>query len=115
LEDLQLEANLQNLIAELSDDLYTLELLIFFSRHPHARFNNAAVLRAVHNRPYDTNVALKKLITRKIIVTQFENGINLYSLTTEEPVHSMCSKLVNIDQQQWRMILENILDIQGFK
>ena len=68
MRDIQIEDNLQNFINDLSDDLYALELLMFFTRHPHTRFNSAALLRAVHNRPYDTNVSLKKLIDKKIIV-----------------------------------------------
>jgi hypothetical protein len=112
-ENVKIEGNLLNLINELSDDLYALELLVFFSRHPHTRFNRAAVFRAVGNRPYDTAVALKRLMEKEIVVAYNENKTMLYSLTKDEVLHNMCSQIINIDQQQWRLILEHILDVQG--
>jgi hypothetical protein len=113
LRDIQIEDKLGVFIKEFSEDLCSLELLLFFSRHPHARFNSTAVLHALTIKKFYTNAALKTLVQKKIVVCYLENGITLYSLTKEEPAHSLAAQLVSIDQSQWQTILEHILDAQG--
>ena len=115
MRDLQIEDKLGNFIKEFSEDLCSLELLLFFSRHPHARFNRTALLHALTTKKFDTDVALKILIEKKIVISCQENGIVLYVLTKEEPAHSLAAQLVNIDQRQWQIILEHILDAQGIE
>jgi hypothetical protein len=115
LKDIDVEDRLCIFIKDFCDDLNSLELIVFFSRHPLARFNRTAVLHALLVNSFDTGLALKKLIDRKIIVTCNENGIILYSLTKEEPSHSLAMELVTIDQSKWQKILEQILRVQGIE
>jgi len=110
--EIDIEDKLCNFIKDFSEDLYSLELLLFFSRHPNARFNRTAVIHALTTRQFDAGIALKQLMDKKMVVTYCENGITLYALTKEEPVHSLASQLINIDQRQWQIILEHILDAQ---
>jgi hypothetical protein len=114
-KNIDIEDKLYSFIKDFGDDLNSLELLLFFSRHPLARFNRTAVIHAVTSQQFDTGIALKRLTDQKIVVTYFENGINLYALTKEEPLHSLASQLNNIDQRQWQIILEHILDAQGIE
>jgi hypothetical protein len=111
-KDIDLKDDLCNFIKEFADDLYSLELLLFFSRHPNARFNRTAVLHAVITKQFDTGITLKKLIDKKLVVTYSENGITLYALTKEEPSHTTAAQLISIDQRQWQNIVEGILDAQ---
>jgi hypothetical protein len=111
-KDINLKDSLCNFIREFADDLYSLELLLFFSRHPNARFNRTAVLHAVITSRFDTGIALKRLIDKKLVITYCENGITLFALTKEEPSHSLAAQLIAIDQRQWQNIVENILDAQ---
>jgi len=113
--DIQIEEKLNSFIKEFSQDLCSLELLLFFSRHPHARFNRTAVLHASTAKNYDTNAALKVLVDKKIVISHIENGVTLYTLTKNEPAHSLAIQLVSIDQHQWQIILEHILDAQGIQ
>jgi hypothetical protein len=115
LRDTQIEDKLRNFINEFSEDLCSLELLLFFSRHPHARFNCTAVLHALTTKKFDTNTALQVLVAKKIVVSCHENGITLYTLTKDEPAHSLATQLANIDQRQWQIILEQILDVHGIQ
>ena len=97
-------------IKDFSDDLNSLELLLFFSRHPNARFNRNALLHApMTSGRFDCGIALKRLIDKKLVAVYPENGIILYSLTKEEPAHSISAELINIDQRQWQMIVEQII------
>jgi len=115
LKDIEIEDKLCGFIRDLAEDLASLELLLFFSHHPHARFNRTAVLHAITHKQFDTSIALKRLIDKKIIVTYSENGLTLYALTKQEPVHSLAAELINIDQRQWQKILEQILKAQGIQ
>jgi hypothetical protein len=114
-KDMQIEEKLYDFIKEFSDDLYSLELLLFFSRHPNARFNRTVILHVLTTKQFDSGIALKHLIDKKMVVTYTENGITLYALTKNEPLHSLAAELINIDQRQWQIILEKILDAQGIQ
>jgi hypothetical protein len=116
-KEIDVEDKLYTFIKDFNDDLYSLELLLFFSRHPNARFNRTVVLHApiVSGRQFDTSIALRRLMDKKLVVTYAENGITLYALTKEEPAHTLAADLVNIDQRQWQIILEQILDSQGIQ
>jgi hypothetical protein len=107
-----LEDKLSNFIKDFSDDLCSLELLLFFSRHPNARFNRSALTHALTSKQFDTGVALKRLTEQKLVVTYSEHGITLYALTKEEPARSLALELINIDQKQWQVLLEHILNAQ---
>ncbi len=72
-------------------------------------------MHAVTAKQFDTGIALKRLVEKKIVVTYSENGITLYALTREEPAHSLASALVSVDQRQWQIVLEHILDAQGIQ
>ena len=113
MEDFKLDDRLCDFIKDFGDDLCSLELLLFFGRHPHARFNRTAVIHALNSGRFDCGGALKRLIDRKLVVTCLENGMALYSLTKEEPAHSVVIELKKIDQRQWQKVLEQILTAQG--
>ena len=115
MREIQIDNKLNNFIKEFSEDLCSLELLLYFSRHPHARFNRSAVVHASTNRRFDSEQALKTLLEKKIVVSYIENGITLYGLTKTEPMHSLAAELVNIDQRQWQVILGQLLDAQGIQ
>jgi hypothetical protein len=112
-DDFKLEDRLCDFIKDFGDDLCSLELVLFFGRHPHARFNRTAVIHALNSGRFDCGGALKRLIDRKLVVTCLENGMALYALTKEEPAHSIVIELKKIDLRQWQTILEQILAAQG--
>jgi hypothetical protein len=112
LKEIKIEDQLCSFIKEFCDDLCSLELLLFFSRHPNARFNRAAVLHAVSTKRFDTGLALKKLIDLKVVDTYTENNLTLYALTKNEPTHDLACQMLTIDQSQWPLILLQILEAQ---
>jgi hypothetical protein len=101
-------------IKEFCDDLCCLQLIFFFARHPSVRFNRTAVLQASRAaRQAEGLPALRRLVDRKIVVTCVENGITLYALCKEEPIHSTVVDLCHFDQHQWQLLVEQILKSQG--
>lgn len=115
MKQIDVEEKLFAFIKDFADDLWSLQLLLFFSRHPNARFNRTAVIHALTTRQFDTGIALKRLLDRKIVVSYTENGTSLYGLTKEKPAHGLAIKLVTIDQYQWQIVLGHILDAQGIE
>ncbi len=115
MKHIEIEDKLSNFINEFSDNLYCLELLMFFSRHPNARFNRSAILHAVKIEHFEASLSLKHLVDKKVVVAYPENGITLYALTKEEPARTLASQLVSIDQHQWQIILEQLLNAQGIQ
>jgi hypothetical protein len=111
-KEIKIEDKLCIFIQNFCDDLCSLELLLFFSRHPNARFNRSAISHAVTSKRFDTGIALKKLIDKRVITTYVENNLTLYALTKEEPNRTLAIQLLNIDQGQWTLILEEILNAQ---
>jgi hypothetical protein len=111
--DIEIEDKLSYFIKEFSDNLYCLELLMFFSRHPNARFNRSAILHSVNIEHFEASISLKHLTDKKMVIAYPENGITLYGLTKQEPAHSLAAQLINIDQQQWQVILQQLLNAQG--
>jgi hypothetical protein len=114
-ENVKIHNRLGDFIKDFGDDLCSLELLLFFGRHPNARFNRTAVLRALTARRFDTAIALKCLIDRKLVITYFENGITLYALTKEEPAYSIVAELKGIDRLQWQSLIGQIVKAQNAK
>jgi hypothetical protein len=109
-KDIIIEDKLCTFIKDFCDDLSTLQLLLFFSRHPNAHFNRSALMHALTTKQFDTGIALKKLIDKKVVMTGTENGFSLYCLTKDEPSRSLTIQMVGIDQSQWQTILGHILD-----
>jgi hypothetical protein len=111
-KEIKIEDQLCIFIKNFCDDLCSLELLLFFSRHPNARFNRSALLHAVTTKRFDTGLALKKLIDHEVVTTYTENNVVLYALTKAEPTYTLARQLLTIDQSQWQVILLQILDAQ---
>jgi len=114
-DEFSVEDNLCNFIKDFCDDLSTLQLLLFFSRHPNAHFNRSALMHALPVKQFDTGVALERLIEKKIVVASHENGLNLFSLTNNEAIRTLAIQMLNIDQSRWQVILDNILDAHGIR
>ncbi len=115
MKEIDIEDKLCNFIKGFGDDLCSLELLLFFCRHPNVRFNRSAVTHALTSKQFDTGIALKKLIDQKLVITYLEHGITLYALTKEEPERSLSLELINIDQKHWQEFLEYILNSQDIE
>jgi hypothetical protein len=114
-KEIKIEDKLCIFIKNFCEDLCSLELLLFFSRHPNARFNRSAISHAVSSKRFDTGIALKKLLDSHVVVSYVENNLTLYALTKAEPEHSLACQLLNIDQGQWSFILEQILEAQDLE
>ncbi len=109
MQDISIQKKLCDFIQDFGDDLDSLELLLYFCRHPDARFNLTAVFHASSAKRFDTTKSLKRLTYKGLVVTCEESGNKLYTLTRDVHLRGLALGLLQIDQRQWRMIAERIL------
>lgn len=100
------EVDTNDIIKDLGGNYKSFELLLFFCHHPDTRFSRNAINHAIEAEQLEIATALNELIEKKIVVLSTQNNIGLYSLTKEEPVHSLASILMNIDYSQRCKILK---------
>ncbi len=112
--DLELDNKQRELIECYCDDLNSLEILMFFSRHPQSRFNQTALIHSASHGNIDNRSSLKKLIDKKIIVKTIENGTILYSLNKKEPEYSQICKINQMDQGQRQTLIEQFISKKQF-
>ncbi len=76
---------LSQLIQEYTDDQYCLlELLLFWGKHPRARFSLLAIVHALDSRKLYIERALKYLIARGGGKMHTDICVSVYSLTKDE-------------------------------
>ncbi len=85
-----------------------LELLRFLGKHPHTRFSRLARSHVLNDRKVSTERALRYLVDKEVVKAQGENGIRVFSLTTEEPVRSWALDLGRLDYARWNGLLRQI-------
>ena len=102
-------------VKQYADDHYCLELLRFFGWHPHARFNELAVVHALNSNggKLHTKRALKQLVDKGVVRISIDNNIPLYSLTEDESLCSLASDLAKLDWRQWQLVLRQTHPTSG--
>jgi len=96
-------------IKDFNEDLDSLELLLFFGRHPNARFNQRAVIHSTSLRRFEEIRSLKNLVDKGLVSAQTENGTTLYSLTLDCSSREKILGLRDIDQSQWQTIVDKLI------
>jgi hypothetical protein len=104
---------LDQFLKEYADSQYCLEILRFFGKYPHARFNGLAVVHALNvngGRSYIER-ALRHLIDKGVVKAYMENNVRLYSLTEDEPLSNLASDLAKLDWRQWQLVVKQIYPV----
>ncbi len=92
-------------VQKFASDHYCLELMVFFGRHPHARFSHRAVIHAFSGSRACAEQVLERLTESGILRNQIENGVPVYSLCESEPLRTALLRLANLDHLQRRRVL----------
>lgn len=104
-----MDAKLAQLVNGYNDDHCSLlQMLRFLAKHPHTRFSRLAMSRVLNDRKVFTERALRYLIDKEVVRAHGENGIRVFSLTTEEPVRSWALDLGRLDWSQWNLMLRQV-------
>jgi len=69
---------------ENTDSRVSREFLVFWSMHPNAKFNKAAIRYALDFTKLEIEMALATLVETGLVDQHVSNGVTLYSLTTNE-------------------------------
>ena len=102
----EVEDKLCHLVREYGDDHCSLDILMFFGKHPHARFSRMAIAHSIDAQRLNIDRPLKQLITDGLVRMYVENGLAVYSLTEDEPLCALVSQLVSLDWYKWRVMLK---------
>jgi hypothetical protein len=93
------------------DGYYCLELLRFFGCHPRTQFSELVILSALNSKRGILSIkkALNQLVDKKVVKVSIDNNIPLYSITEDESLRVLASKLVNLDWRQWQLMVRQAL------
>lgn len=104
-----MDAKLATLVNGYCDDhCGLLELLRWLVKHPHTRFSRLAMSHVLNDRKVLTERALRYLIEKEVVKAHSENGIRVFSLTTEEPLRNWALDLGRIDSSRWNLMLRQV-------
>ena len=102
----EVEDKLNHLVREYGDDHCSLDLLMFFGRHPYARFSRMAIAHSIDAQRLNIDRPLKQLITAGLVRMYVENGLPVYSLTEDESLCGLVVQLDNLDRYKWQVMLK---------
>ncbi len=100
-----IEEKLSEFMTLFTNDECTREVLQLLSRHPHTKLSRLAIRHAVDWRKFDVDRSLRILVDKRLVKTCIDNGLTLYSLTSEEPDNSLAQKIANLDLAQWYSVV----------
>jgi hypothetical protein len=103
------EGKLAKCVQDYADDRCSLlELLRFLGKHPYTRFSRSAIVLALRNQGVLVGRGLRYLVDNGIVTFEEEQKIELYSLTSREPMRNWALELVRLDWCQWQAVLRQI-------
>jgi hypothetical protein len=103
-----IDYTLARFLKSFNDDQCSLELLLYFGRHPLTRFNQPVVLSCLGSVRPDVERALRRLLLKKLVVRFMENGVALFGLTHDEYVRNMITGMGRLDHSQWQRLLKQV-------
>ena len=102
----EVEDKISHLVREYGDDHCSLDLLMFFGRHPYARFSRMAIAHSIDAQRLNIDRPLKQLITDGLVRMYVENGLTVYSLTEDASLCELVTLLVSLDWYRWQTMLK---------
>ena len=102
------EASLYRFLEEHGDDQVKRELFFFWGCHPNAEFAGHIICYALDRGKLEMNRALRDLVKMGLVDTHSANGVNLYSLTTNEERRRPVLELVVLSWNQWNIMTKRI-------
>ena len=89
------------------------ELLQFWALHSNARFSRLAVLSAMECSRLDAEKALASMTSDNLVDVCSENGLIIYSLTSNEDIRHMVSLLSKFDWSQRQSVFAHTHHVSG--
>lgn len=102
------EDKMLQFIKDCWENQYSLEILLFLGRHPCAQFNQMVFVRGSTEQRLDLERAMRTLINKGLVKVFTNTYVPLYSLTQDEPTHSLVLKLVSLSRYQLQLAMTQI-------
>jgi hypothetical protein len=103
-----IDYTLTKFLKSFGDDQCSLELLLYFGKHPITKFSQAVVFGALGSFRADIERSLKRLLRKNLVALCIENGVDLFYLTKDEYVRSMVTGIAGLDRPQWNQLLKQV-------
>lgn len=84
------------------------ELLVFWGRHPNARFDRKVVCYALDCKKLDAERALGAMVEERLLDSYTGNDVTLYSLTKNEERRRPVLELAALGWNRWQLMLKRI-------
>jgi hypothetical protein len=103
-----IEELLYRFLEEHGDNQVKRDLLAFLGRHPNAKFARYIICRVLDYGKLEVGRALRALVDARIVDDHTNNGLTLYSLTTDEEKRRPVLELAALGWDQWQFMLKRI-------
>ncbi len=103
--EITIPEELYRFIKEHTNDYYLQQLIMFFTDHPYAQFNELAIIHALNQDGGRRCVqeALRNLVDKGIIKTCIDSNVPLYSLPAN--MQSLVLELAKLEPRQRQLLL----------
>jgi hypothetical protein len=84
------------------------EVLAFLGTHPNTKFTRYVICRALECSKLEMDEALSDLADARLVENHMNNGLTLYSLTTNKEKRRPVLELLALDRHEWQLIFNRI-------
>ena len=102
------EEVLYRFLEQHGNDRVQRELLAFLGRHPNAKFARFVICRALDYGKLEVDSALRALLDAGLVDNNANNGLTLYSLTTNEEKRRPVLELAALGWDRWQFMLKRL-------
>ncbi len=109
--EISVSDELYNFINDLSETSYSLQIILFFTEHPRARFNELAIIHGLGesgSRIY-IKKALGELVKKGVLQAIGNNSIPIYSLAEDQSLRNLIFTLAKLDIHQRQTLVAHPL------
>ena len=107
-ENARTEERLYHFLREHTDDQVQRQVLLFWAMHPNTKFSRLAIRCAVDCGKLDVDRALRALVVAGLLIKHADNGLTLYSLTTDEKRQQLIMEMATLGWDRWQLILRRM-------
>lgn len=103
--EMTIPGKLFRFVKEHTNNYYSLHIILLFANHPFTRFNELAIIHAIHRDGSRLHIqkALRELVDKGILTTRIDSNVHLYSLP--ENMRSVVLELAKLDLLQQQQLL----------
>ena len=104
------EKQLFQLLSEYSGNRAKKDLLVFWCRHPNAKFARSAIYCDSGLNRLEVDKALEEMVEAGLVDTSVHNSVRLYWLTANEERRRPITELATLGWTQWQRMVNRMAE-----